>query len=262
MSGGFSFIFNFKLMKPLPLLQSEYLNAQASLQTAKNFVAVKCRNMSELLKSYVYYRKKYYPDQANELNKIIAKILQEISNINLSGSISSLMLTEARASRRYWRGFTLLCKCPAKWTRVHPQALDPWNLSLNIGYTMLGNLLRPALQKFAFSLEIGILHAPRKNREVLLYDFQELFRQPLIDAGLISLFARTRPEKIENKNIVKKIARRFVEPFRYQGKLVRLSTVIESELREFVKALGQKKPYAPYQYSWSHFNKKKSRFLN
>lgn len=211
--------------------------------------------MAMLLKRYLYYRKKTFPSQAAVIEKTILIIEKERAVLQNAKNRTDLMLAEARAARAYWHGFAMLARCPSGWRRIHPRAGDPWNRALNIGYTMLANFLRPIITDFGLSLEIGIVHAPEAGDEPLLYDFEELFRQPFVDAVLISLLARTEADKCEQKIIVNKLGEYFRNSVRYAGQNMKLRTVVQNELYAFRRALSEGAAYLPYRHSWAHWAK-------
>lgn len=240
-------------MESLHLLQAKYWASVNSLESAKLIIQRKGRNMAQLLKQYLPFRQKYYPDQAKVLRNSITSIL------NLTAVAApdrrGLFLLEARTTRLYWQGFGLLARCPAGWKRVYPHAQDPWSLALNIGYSLLANFLRPKLSEREVSLEIGMLHTPQRFHEALLYDFQELFRQPFVDAAILPLFSRNRPEKIKPGQIAAVVTNSFKKLSRYNHEWITFGFLIEKELNNYIAAMKQNKIFIPYNHSWAHWTK-------
>ncbi len=236
------------------MLQSECWCGSCQ-QSAKNLIDAKCRNMTMLLKRYLGYRKIKFPDQAKIIEKNILLLNKERTALQSAKQRAEIMLAEARGARAYWTSFALLSHCPTGWHRIHPGATDPWNQALNIGYTMLADFLRPLITNFGFSLEIGILHAPESGDEPLVYDFEELFRQPLVDSCLLPLFARTNEYRFDKKSILNKLRQSFEKPIRYSSQNMKPRTVVQNELYAFRRALSEQAAYKPYRHSWAHRTK-------
>lgn len=242
-------------MRPIPFLQSEYWNSPQALESAKNIVSAKIRNMNALLKSYLSYRQVKYPNQAQVILALIQKINRLKESAMSSHYRSELMLLEARTAKTYWQGFALLSRAPAGWKRFYPHAKDARNLALNIGYTMLARTIRPILDQVGFSSEIGIYHSPENGQEALLYDFEELLRQPIVDAPITALFSRVEETRLNQGILTNKLLISFAKPRRYAGEWIKLTTLIENELYSLRRAMIEKKPFVPFEFSWSHWSK-------
>ena len=106
-----------------------------------------------------------------------------------------LIALEGRATRIYWNAFSRIAK-QEHWKRIYPHATDSLNSALNIGYTVLANILQERIKEHGLSYEIGILHAPQRGKKALLYDFEELFRQPIVDAVVLPLFSRKKHDRL------------------------------------------------------------------
>lgn len=241
-------------MESLHLLQAKYWESGNSLESAKIIVQRKCRNMAKLLKQYLPFRQKQYPDQGKILQNQITSISKLITDA-AAPDRQALFLLEARATRLYWQGFGLLARCPAGWKRVYPHAQDPWSAALNIGYSLLGNFLRSKMSMRLVSLEIGMLHTPQRFHEALLYDFQELFRQPFVDAAILPLFSRKRPEEIKPGKIAAAVSDSFKKLSRYDHEWMTFGFLIEKELESYIAAIKQNKIFVPYNHSWAHWTK-------
>lgn len=195
--------------EPLSLLQAEYWQSPQSFTSAKSLIERKCHNMMHLVQTYLPYQRKQFPDRAPPLHKSVRRIEIIKTEIQAASSRRELLLLEARASKAYWQAVKILTNQPNEWKRIHPGARDPLNRTLNIGYTMLVNLIRAALKEVRLDPQIGLLHSPRANKEALVYDLQELFRQPVVDAAILPLFTRrTDHESVTSKDIVRRVMRR------------------------------------------------------
>jgi CRISPR-associated endonuclease Cas1 len=243
-------------MQSLHLLQARYWDSPLSLESARFFVQRKCSNMRNLLNYYYTYRKSISSDHAQPLYILSQRIWNTEINIQYTSDRIKLMLSEGRATRIYWNACSLITK-REHWKRVYPHANDPLNSALNIGYTMLANILREQIKKHGLSCEIGFLHSPQRAKEALLYDFEELFRQPVVDAAILPLFSRIKHDNtVDQKNIVRSILHHCEKPIRYRKAQWSMKTILDAELEFFISALKNQRAYIPYQHSWSHWTKK------
>lgn len=243
-------------MESLHLLQARYWDSPLSLQSARFFVQRKCFNMRNLLDYYVAYRKKVCFDDARQMLITSQKIRNGEINIDTVSDRRHLLLIEGRATRIYWNAYSLIAK-QENWKRIYPHASDPLNSALNIGYTMLVNILRERIKDHGLSSEIGVLHTPRRGKEALLYDFEELFRQPIVDAAILPLFSRKKSSHgIDQKYIIKAVLNHYEKHIHYRGSQWHMKAVLDSELESFISSLKNKKVYTPYKHSWSHWTKK------
>lgn len=144
-------------MKSLHLLQARYWESSLSVESAKLIIQRKCFNMSHLLRSYLSYREKKYQKQAQILRSSIFGITLWERKVLNAKDRNEIFLHEARASGAYCKSFAVLAHCPIYWRRIYPHADDMWNTALNIGYTMIANILRKELEIHNLSLEIGLL---------------------------------------------------------------------------------------------------------
>ena len=107
--------------------------------------------------------------------------------------------------------------------------------------------------------EIGMLHTPQTRKEALVYDFEELFRQPMVDRALLSIFVRhPHSEEIENKTVVSTILKQSDRTTHEFGHDLPLSAIMEHELRKYIAAIRKKVVYLPYQHSWAHQKQKRT----
>jgi CRISP-associated protein Cas1 len=240
-------------MKPFPMLQTEYFQSEVSVESSRNIIAVKAANMIGLLKSHLAYNNKKYPDRAAIIRINILKMMTLHSQIPAAKNRRHLMLIEARITHIYWQTFSILVGQGHMWTRIHPGGDDMLNQSLNIGYTYLLTFLK----KHAGDMpcEIGMLHAPRKDKTPLLYDLEELFRQPLVDAPLLTYFSKYKPKEISvatiifmiQKNLAKKVHNRYWKTW---------DDIIATTFVQYKKSVQKNVVWKPYGHSWSHWTKR------
>ncbi|MBU0645983.1 CRISPR-associated endonuclease Cas1 [Patescibacteria group bacterium] len=237
-------------------LQALYWQSDKSLQSAKLLIQSKCQNMLKLVNFYLPYRLKESPTLAQKLQKIIFGIKKQNSKLTVADNRRKILLIEAAATRQYWRAIALIIRQP-NWQRDYPQAKDPFNQSLNIGYTMLANFIRTAVKNCGLDPSIGILHEPHDKKEALVYDLQELFRQPFIDAAILPIFIRRKTQSVTTKKIIAEISEYRSKCFPYKSGFSNLDEIMKNEINSYLRALKSKQIYIPYQHSWSHTKKKR-----
>ena len=223
-------------------------------------VTQKICNQQGLLKTRLTYQEKQYPERATVIISTINHLVQIQQEIKQKKNISELMLSEAWAAKIYWKAFALLANQPKRWRRIHPHGPDPLNLALNIGYTILLNTIRKANLNHGLNPRIGFLHTSEQDKEALLYDFMELFRQTLIDRALLPLFSRNKKHtNISSKDAVQAVTRQINKPFVYQDNWLTGKEIINMEIHNYKQSIVNEDTWQPYRHSWSHAKKKKPR---
>ena len=143
------------------------------------------------------------------------------------------------------------------WRRTTSGESDALNLLLSIGYHWLAGTIRKAISDSGLSTEIGILHSPRMGHEPLVYDLEELFRQPIVDRTILALSARRSIDDISPGYLLSEITARFAECEWQKGNLLPWNSILGSEIMALRKAIIQGIAYAPTSMPWTHRSKKK-----
>ncbi len=130
----------------------------------QNFLLKKIRNKSE------------------DLKKIISLMEVYEKSVLVPGlSLQEIMGVEGVAARGY---FEQLFR-DHDWTARRPRVKhDAINCLMDIGYTILFNLVNAMLELFGFDTYVGVLHREFFHRKSLVCDIVEPFR-PIVDASLI-----------------------------------------------------------------------------
>lgn len=130
----------------------------------QNFLLKKIRNKSE------------------DLKKIISLMEVYEKSVLVPGlSLQEIMGVEGVAARGY---FEQLFR-EHDWTARRPRVKhDAINCLMDIGYTILFNLVNAMLELFGFDTYVGVLHREFFHRKSLVCDIVEPFR-PIVDASLI-----------------------------------------------------------------------------
>lgn len=141
---------------------------------ASHVIANKIRNQAFLLKK----RRNKTDEEKNVIQKLKAF---EKSVLQPDLSVQEIMGIEGVSAKLY---FQTLFK-DYNWKARRPRVKhDSTNCLLDIGYTILFNVINALLEMYGFDVYAGILHTQFFHRKSLVCDLEEPFR-PIIDAALI-----------------------------------------------------------------------------
>ena len=144
-----------------------------NLQIAKHITINKINNQLHLLKKI--------RDKQDPLKATIAKIEAHLKELQ-GGDFdrNALMGIEGICAKLYFKSiFGSL-----GWKRRMPRAkIDTTNTLLDIGYTLLFNLLEALLNIYGFDLYCGVYHTAFYQRKSLVCDMVEPFR-PIVDSSI------------------------------------------------------------------------------
>lgn len=180
---GFNIVFmspNLRITKILPskaegnvlLRKKQYLYDKTDI--AAHVIANKIHNQNYLLK-----KKREKTEFEKGTIKKLEKFEKDVQKENLS--IQEIMGIEGISAKLY---FQSLFK-NHNWTARRPRAKhDMTNCLLDIGYTILFNIVNALLEMYGFDVYVGILHTQFFERKSLVCDLEEPFR-PIIDAALV-----------------------------------------------------------------------------
>lgn len=162
------------------LRQHQYAVLPGELSIAKWLVANKLSNqLRTLLKTR---RKDALTLQA------IDTVQLAIQEVNSATDTTSLMGIEGLAAKSffsaYYNDLGWYCRRPRVKT-------DPLNVTLDIGYTILFNLVEAFLRMFGFDLYVGVYHRLWFKRKSLVCDLMEPFRC-IIDHAVLLAYHRNQ----------------------------------------------------------------------
>ena len=105
------------------------------------------------------------------------------------GDLDQLRAYEAAIHRAYYEALRKVI--PGEYgfverTRRPPR--DPFSAALSYGNMVLYGYVSSSLRAVGFDTRVGFLHVPFRDRESLVYDVAEEFRQPVVDAVIVPLF--------------------------------------------------------------------------
>lgn len=137
-------------------------------------ISNKIHNQNHLLKKI--------RNKPDDLKKMISLMEVYEKSVLVPGlSLQEIMGIEGVAARGY---FEQLFR-EHDWTARRPRVKhDAINCLMDIGYTILFNLIDAMLELFGFDTYVGVLHREFFHRKSLVCDVEEPFR-PIIDASLI-----------------------------------------------------------------------------
>jgi len=235
------------------------------------FLRGKLRNQANLLRFFWKSRRRTSPDLAEVLKRnaeSIKYLITQLDSLEASCIDSdfrmSVMNIEARAAERYyWPSFALLLPSWFKFEkRVKPNARDPVNALLNLGYGLLfmevvKEVIYGGLDPYA-----GFLHADRSGRESLVLDVMEEFRQWCVDRLVVKFLSlkKLRPEEIMDGNRIKRnIVGAFCKEFEKMMDSVFVNTYgekrsmrghISAQIRRIKRHLLGREEYRPCIFAW------------
>jgi CRISPR-associated protein Cas1 len=170
---------------------------------------------------------------------------------------------EAKAAQEYWKAIKKLIpqtlgfqKRLKKWDLPPEETPDPFNIALNIGYSILAKEVWKATFIANLNPYIGFLHAKRPGRISLVYDLMEEFRPIAVDRPLIKL-ARKEPQTLlslketdteQTRKTIQTIWKTILENLRTTKPP--LTQQITTQARKLAQALLQNTEYKPYKAEW------------
>lgn len=141
---------------------------------AAHVISNKIHNQNFLLK-----KKRNKTEDEKEAIKKLEQFEKDVLKYDLS--VQEIMGIEGISAKLY---FQTLFKAH-NWTARRPRAKqDITNCLMDIGYTILFNVINALLEMYGFDVYVGILHTQFFHRKSLVCDLEEPFR-PIIDAALI-----------------------------------------------------------------------------
>jgi CRISPR-associated protein Cas1 len=161
-----------------------------SLDIAKHITVNKILNQRAAL-----MRQRYRGD---DINEAICMLKRYASEVPAANSLQSIMGVEGAAAKLYFgHNFN-----NAKWVARRPRVkCDYINATLDLGYSLLFNMVESMLYYFGFDLYVGVMHREFYMRKSLVCDLVEPFR-PLIDLCIRTAIShkQCKEEDFEVKN--------------------------------------------------------------
>ncbi len=169
-----------------------------------------------------------------------------------------LMGIEGAGARAYWDGVSALCAGRVEFAGRKQQGdIGPLNGVLNYGYGILysrvwGAALNAGLDPFA-----GFLHTDRPGKPSLVLDLVEDLRAPVVDRAVLAYvglgrrigFDGNHLDEDTRKAIANVVIERLESSTKHRGKTLRISSVIQLQVRtlaSFLRSDGEWRPFTMY----------------
>jgi CRISP-associated protein Cas1 len=145
------------------------------LGMASGFVAAKLQHQLAMLNRH--NRDLNLP----EITSAASRIRQSLAAVEHKTSLSSLLGLEGATTAAYFSGFRCLLDPAWKFDARNPRPpRDPGDVLLSLGYTLLTEITKGAVQAVGLDPYAGYLHEVAYNRPALALDIVEEFR-PMVD---------------------------------------------------------------------------------
>ena len=180
---GFSIVFmtpNLRVTTMIPskaegnvlLRKKQY--AYETTEIAAHVIANKIHNQYALLK-----KKRKKSDEEKETIVKLEQFEKDVLKPNLNGK--EIMGIEGICAKLYFKSLFADYNWKSRQPRVKN---DMTNTLMDIGYTILFNIVNAMLEMYGFDVYVGILHTQFFHRKSLVCDLEESFR-PIIDAVIL-----------------------------------------------------------------------------
>lgn len=180
---GFSIVFmspNLRITAMLPskaegnvlLRRKQY--ALEKMDIAAHVISNKIHNQCALLK-----KKRKKTEEEKETIVKLEQFEKDVLKPNLSGQ--EIMGIEGISAKLYFKSLFASYEWKSRQPRVKN---DMTNTLMDIGYTILFNIVNALLEMYGFDVYVGILHTQFFHRKSLVCDLEEPFR-PIVDAAIL-----------------------------------------------------------------------------
>lgn len=203
----------------------------------------------------------------SEVSAAVARMAAMAQRLEEMQTMDQVRGCEGRSSALYFSVFGRLLRNPAFEFRARSRRppMDPVNVLLSLGYTLLANAVETAVQIVGLDPYLGALHEVSWGRPSLVCDLVEEYRATLVDPMVVACVNQRSfsPEDFESAGegepvrFLRPALRWFVELFErrlrtrihYPARGQRLTwrQVIEEQVRLFARfLLGREEHYRPF----------------
>lgn len=180
---------------------------QEGTSIASHVIANKIHNQNYLLK-----KKRNKTEEEKDIIKKLGQFEKDVLKENLS--VQEIMGIEGVSAKLYFQSLFKEYDWIARRPRVKH---DITNCLMDVGYTILFNVINALLEMYGFDVYMGILHTQFFHRKSLVCDLEEPFR-PIIDEALIKAM---NLGQISNKDFWKN-NEQYILPWKNSAKYVEL----------------------------------------
>lgn len=255
-----------KLSPPAPknilLRQAHYRlhdDPDSRLALSRTFLRAKLLNAAAVLRRY----NKNHPDPKR--SRIARRLVRDARRAETARNTQQLLGIEGLAARRYFDAFPSMLRKPLPFHgRSARPPRDPVNALLSLGYTLLANLIRSALDACGLDPYLGFFHSIRYGRPSLALDLLEELRHPLVDRFVLNLVNLAivneqsfRPPQPSGAVLLRPAALRtfcrswethLSRPFQHPtaGRPTTWHDIIREQVARLARAIRQSCPYQPF----------------
>jgi|LSQX01.2.fsa_nt_gb CRISPR-associated protein Cas1 len=232
---------------------------------ARAFVTGKIKNQINTLKYFSKHRKvtkiETYEQVMDRIKKIeeILRELDQYTGNKIDDLRAQFLSVEGRASSLYWEQVALILKDKVEFPgREHRGTADPFNAMLNYGYGILYSQVWTAITLAGLEPFAGFMHVDRPGKPSLVLDLVEEFRQPVVDRVVIAMFSKGFKVELEEdrlsagtrKDLAERILERLEATDNYNGKRLKLSSIIQRQARSIATFVRGEGKYRPFVGGW------------
>ena len=129
---------------------------------------------------------------------------------------------------------------------------------MNYGYGMLYSQVWTAITLAGLEPFAGFMHVDRPGKPSLVLDLVEEFRQPVVDRVVIAMFSKGFKVELEEdrlsagtrKDLAERILERLEATDNYNGKRLKLSSIIQRQARSIATFVRGEGKYRPFVGGW------------
>lgn len=232
-----------------------------AIETARILVAGKLANQRTLFRRVARRRR-----WTEGLRRTDVALRAGRMRLEMCTTLDELRGAEGAGAAAYFAGFGELILADGfqfEARRRRPPT-DPANALLSLGYVLLANAVESAVHIVGLDPYLGCLHAPLSGRASLVFDLEEEFRAPFVDALVLALLngGVFRPDDFEGDadqgiTLRRDALRTFVRA--QERKMQRLTwyapqsrrlpwrSVVVEQARAFARHVLEEQRYAPFE---------------
>lgn len=238
-----------------------YESEEKRLEIAKQFAVAAAHNIRENVKYYNRHNKVELFDHT------INRITEMMQDEKICGSVSELMLIEARIRGEYYKCLNDILPYDdfhfIKRTKRPPE--DSINSLISFGNTILYRRVAKEIYKSRLDIRIGFLHTANRRYESLNLDISEIFRPIIVDRVIFTLInkhminEKTHFETFDNGAVYLNRAGKklFITEFEKKmlgrikqsnGIKISYGELIKSEIQKLTRYFEKGETYKAYKY--------------
>ncbi|GIX41412.1 MAG: CRISPR-associated endonuclease Cas1 [Leptospiraceae bacterium] len=233
--------------------QLEFIEKPECFLVVKEILIGKIKNQRSLL---LYFGKSSKNEQLKIVEKELSKIIQQIQNKRYFRNWQQELLgLEGKAAKIYWQYLKNIYfrdfQFPGRIPRI---SSDIINSCLNLGYTILLNMIWRAVSIAGLEPYAGFFHSERSGKPSLVLDLMEEYRAWVVDRNVIKLRNELKNldtlKESTRKKYIAYILNTFSTEFSYNKKRYKLETIIQKQIYRLCGTIVDNKPYKNYIFRW------------